>query len=554
MNNSSCKVSLLGQSGCRIEVNGVVIFVDPYLSNSVQELDSGDLERLKPPPIKPEHITNADWVLLTHDHIDHCDPHTVPSIAKFSPNAKFAGTYSVVEKLVGWGIDQSRIHLVQEKWLTLNDQLDVIAVPAAHLDVVRNSSGDLQCVGYVIKIGSEKIYFAGDTRVTDEVIHALTLLLPIHTAFLPVNEHNFFRNKRGIVGNMSVREAFGLAELLNIKQVIPVHWDMFAVNSVSLNEIYAIYQQMQPNFVLNITPFELRFAKVRVSVIIRTLNEAKYLGELLAKIQQQQSDNVYPEVIVVDSGSTDQTLEIATMFGCRVIHIKRDEFSFGRALNIGCQVARGDIFVITSGHCVPVDDYWLDRLCKPILDGQVGYVYGRQFGGNESYFSECRIFDKYFPSDSKVPQQGFFCNNANSAIAKDVWQTYAFDEQVTGLEDMFLAQKFVNDGGKVGYVADAGVYHFHQENWAQVQRRFEREAIALQQIMPQIHVSFFDMIRYFTTSVIKDFFASLKDPMGKSSLKDIILYRFNQYIGSYRGNHTVRVLSKKEKEHYFYPD
>ena len=58
-------LKLLGQSGCRIEYDGTVIYMDPYLSNSAQELDAPDLERLIPVPVQPESVTDADWVMIT---------------------------------------------------------------------------------------------------------------------------------------------------------------------------------------------------------------------------------------------------------------------------------------------------------------------------------------------------------------------------------------------------------------------------------------------------------------------------------------------------------
>src|SRR3546814_11050717 len=96
------------------------------------------------------------------------------------------------------------------------------------------------------------------------------------------------------------------------------------------------------------------------------------------------------------------------------------------------------------------------------------------------------MFLKYFPAQSCIPQQGFFCNNANAAIIKVAWAQHRFDEDVTGLEDMVLAKQLWLAGEKIGYVADAVVEHIHEERWAQVKRRYEREAIALQGIMPEV--------------------------------------------------------------------
>ena len=178
-----------------------------------------------------------------------------------------------------------------------------------------------------------------------------------------------------------------------------------------------------------------------VSIVIRTLNEARYLGELLAGIADQDWPGQAVQTVVVDSGSTDATLAIARQHGCLVTHIRREDFSFGRSLNQGCSAASGDILVMISGHCVPVGRDWLRALCTPVADGTVDYSYGRQIGGPASRYSECRIFEKYYPAASRVPQKGFFCNNANAALARPAWSAHRFDEELTGLEDMELAKR-----------------------------------------------------------------------------------------------------------------
>ena len=243
---------------------------------------------------------------------------------------------------------------------------------------------------------------------------------------------------------------------------------------------------------------------MRVSIVIRTLNEARYLRELLEGVRRQQCPGWEVETVVIDSGSTDGTVEIAREFGCVLTTIRREEFSFGRSLNLGCEASSGQVLVFVSGHCVPTDEHWLRQLCTPIAEGLVDYSYGRQLGGPESRFSECRIFEKYYPALSRLPQAGFFCNNANSALSRQAWATHRFDEELTGLEDMELAKRLCDANGRVGYVAEAAVYHYHHEHWAQVKRRFEREALALQKIMPQIHVSPLDTLRYIFSSIAHD--------------------------------------------------
>ena len=292
--------------------------------------------------------------------------------------------------------------------------------------------------------------------------------------------------------------------------------------------------------------------KPDVSIIIRTLNEERYLSEVLSSIAGQKSA-FSCEVILIDSGSTDSTLTVAENYNCRILHISREEFSFGRSLNRACEAAQGNYLAFISGHCTPCNSHWLQNLVEPLSHKIVQYCYGRQVGGPQTYWSECQIFAKYFPEESSIPQQGYYCNNANSAIIAETWKRYQFNEELTGLEDMDLAKRLVADKSKVGYTADASVYHIHHENWQQVQRRFEREALALRKICPEVILRRRDLLRYFSRGVLRDLAAGLPTTLASSTFQQIICYRYHQYIGSYRGNHLHRKMSSELRETYFYP-
>ncbi len=290
-----------------------------------------------------------------------------------------------------------------------------------------------------------------------------------------------------------------------------------------------------------------------VSVVIRTLNEEKHLEELLQAINNQVSTRFKIETVIVDSGSTDNTLAIAKSYNCRITYIKKEDFTFGRSLNVGCDFANGKYLIFISGHCIPATNSWLEELVQPLQEGSVCYTYGRQLGRDTTKFSERQLFYKYFPETNSVPQVGFFCNNANSALRKDIWEKYKFDEQLTGCEDMYLAKLLVNDGYQLGYVGSAPVYHIHDETWEKVQIRYEREAIALQKIMPEVHVTFFDMLKYITIGVIKDLRIAVKEKVLFKELFSIFAFRYAQYVGAYKGNHMHRKVSREMKMKYFYP-
>ena len=117
-----------------------------------------------------------------------------------------------------------------------------------------------------------------------------------------------------------------------------------------------------------------------------------------------------------------------------------------------------------------------------------------------------------------------------------------------------MAKRLVEDDHNIVYVADSTVYHLHGESWQQIRRRYEREAIALQRIMPEVHIHFTDFLRYWMGSVTLDLKAALKRDVFWEKAVEIVRFRFAQFFGTYRGNLMHRELSRSMKERYFYPD
>ena len=107
----------------------------------------------------------------------------------------------------------------------------------------------------------------------------------------------------------------------------------------------------------------------RCSIVVRAFNEEQHIGKLLTGISQQSLKEL--EVIVVDSGSTDATVAIASHYPTRVVSIAPEEFTFGRSLNRGCAQAQGEFLVFISAHAYPVYPDWLERLLLPFSDPRV---------------------------------------------------------------------------------------------------------------------------------------------------------------------------------------
>ncbi len=248
-------VTPLGQVGFRLVFGETIVYVDPYLSNHVAQVEGTKLERMLPVPFTPDSIVDADWVFISHDHIDHCDPLTIKPISSASQKCCFICPSNVAKKLMEWGIPKSRVFVaVEGKWVTLSPTLSVTTVPAAHPEICRDNDTFALCVGFIFEYEKRRFYHAGDTAITDEFLGILKQFMPIDVAFLPVNEQNYFRERQGIIGNMTIREAFGLAEEIGARIVVPTHWDMFAPNQVYREEIELLYKLIDPEFKLSIYP------------------------------------------------------------------------------------------------------------------------------------------------------------------------------------------------------------------------------------------------------------------------------------------------------------
>src|SRR3990172_10282737 len=226
------------------------------------------------------------------------------------------------------------------------------------------------------------------------------------------------------------------------------------------------------------------------SLVIRAYNESKHLGRLVEGLTHQTVKDV--EVILVDSGSTDSTVPIARSFGAKIVHVVPLDFTFGRSLNRGIQAASREYIVIASAHVYPVYPDWLGCLLRPFSDDKVALVYGKQRGGETSKFSEHQIFYQWFPDADAPRQPSPFCNNANAAIRKSLWEGHPYDETLTGLEDLAWAHWARGQGWEVAYAAHAEIVHAHNETPRAVYNRYRREGMAFKQIFPESHFNVYD--------------------------------------------------------------
>ena len=290
-----------------------------------------------------------------------------------------------------------------------------------------------------------------------------------------------------------------------------------------------------------------------ISIIVRTYNEEKHIKKLLYGIKNQNIQKKY-EIIIVDSGSTDRTIQFALEFDVKIINIKKEEFSFGKAINLGCKEAKGELLVFASAHVYPVYNDWISNLINPFSDKKIAYTYGRQIGNEHTKFSENMIFKKWFPTESLLLQSSPFCNNANSCLRKAIWEKYNFDEKITGLEDINLASILIKNGLFLSYVAEAVIVHVHDESYNNIYNRYKREAIAMKKIFPNTRFTFFTFLYLFVSNVYYDTRNLIQNKYSYSLFKSIIKFRFMQFYATYVGYRVEYILSDETQKKMYYPE
>lgn len=287
------------------------------------------------------------------------------------------------------------------------------------------------------------------------------------------------------------------------------------------------------------------------SIIIRAYNEEQHIGRLLEGLCQQSVKDI--QVILVDSGSTDATMEVAAHYGAEVVQIAPQDFTFGRSLNLGISHAKADMLVMASAHVYPVYPDWLERLLDPFKDPKVALTYGKQRGATESQFSEQEIFRHWYSDHTDLHQTHPFCNNANAAIRRELWEQHPYNENLPALEDLAWARWVHDQGWAIAYVAEAEVVHVHHETWKGITNRYRREGMAFKQMYPQENFHLWDLARLWVSNVASDWHVAAERKVLGDYWWKVMRFRWMQFLGTYQGYHQSGTLTWKLKQAFYYP-
>ena len=181
--------------------------------------------------------------------------------------------------------------------------------------------------------------------------------------------------------------------------------------------------------------------------------------------------------MVVDSGSTDGTLEIVRRFPVTLVQIPPEDFTYGYALNLGVSHADGDLIATLSAHSLPTDADWLRSLISPFQDPRVAGVYGRQVPRTNATLFELagmRLTGLLSERPKLLDKRPLF-SNANGAFRRSLWAEHPFDELIRGAEDIAGARSMQEHGYLIAYEPKAAVYHSHGEHPLRHLRRASRD-------------------------------------------------------------------------------
>lgn len=219
--------------------------------------------------------------------------------------------------------------------------------------------------------------------------------------------------------------------------------------------------------------------KEKISLVILTKNGGKLFKYSIKEIYSQVTSFNF-EVVIIDSGSTDGSLEYIKKYPARIIQINPADFSFGRTRDYGYKQTRGDIIVTLSQDVIPASDKWLENIVEPILMGKADVVQGKTIapkGGIVFYWEKIGLF--YFTKEGKqfiekYGNIGLSC--CSLAMKREVWEDTYFGNALMN-EDKVIQRKIINKGYKIISSNRSIAYHGHNYNLRTLINRCQNEGL-----------------------------------------------------------------------------
>lgn len=238
-------IKFLGQCGFVFESEKISFAIDPVLNDLVE---NGQSIRNYPPVFEPEEL-NVNYVFCTHNHIDHLALETVSKIADKNQNTEFIIPNGCINILKKQGINSERIHGLKAGETLFLEGLKVLGISTAH--PVHNVEDNL---AYSIVFDGKHIVHLGDTYLTQQLKKDLLNIGKIDYFFPPINGMDEEKAAKGIIGNLNIKEAVELTNILQPEIVIPTHYDMVKGNTANPQEFVDEMKKVNSNQKIKILP------------------------------------------------------------------------------------------------------------------------------------------------------------------------------------------------------------------------------------------------------------------------------------------------------------
>jgi rhamnosyltransferase len=269
---------------------------------------------------------------------------------------------------------------------------------------------------------------------------------------------------------------------------------------------------------------------MKASVIIPTKNGGSLFEKVLLAVISQKVPWPF-EILVIDSGSTDGTLEfIHQIPNIRTHSIPPDQFGHGRTRNLGISMTKGDFAVFITQDAKPINNHWLYELISSVeQNSNIAGSFGRHiaypdhgpfiareldnhFDGLRDFGTIVKLEDpEMYKIDEGYRQALQFFSNNNSCIRRSVWEKIPFDD-VDFSEDMVWAKNIIEAGYQKAYAHSAVVYHSHSFGILEgIQRGFDEAWSLKQHFGYKMFPSILHFLGVLGISISSDYFFGIKN-------------------------------------------
>lgn len=290
--------------------------------------------------------------------------------------------------------------------------------------------------------------------------------------------------------------------------------------------------------------WEVDLMEINVSIILLIKNGGERLKQLMESLQNQQFNGNF-EIIAVDSGSEDESLQILESYDTQIFIIKPEEFHHSRTRNFGAQKSNGQILVYITQDALPINKDFLETLISPLKDPEVAVSYGRQIANPDSKKVDVFFYSYFYPDEKKVLRKeladnpkkfymdNIYVSDVCSAIKREVWTQLKFTNDVPMSEDKDFALKVLKAGYKIVYEPNATVYHSHDYSLTSLFKRRFKDGAAFSNIALEGESQFLTEGLKFITDEMKFLIRNKHIQL----VPYAVLYNFIHFLGFSLGKH-----------------